>query len=82
MVGPRYNPGGQMIKLTCEKFPNRLENRKYLIFMLEELLLEAKRLSKERENYVGGIEEGVQEIGDDTQLEIGFDGIEVDVDDK
>jgi hypothetical protein len=65
MVGPRYNAGGQMIKLTCEKFPNRLENRKYLIFMLEELLSEAKRLNKEKDNYAGGIEEEIQEIEDD-----------------
>lgn len=44
MVGPRIKVGNGEVKLTCNKFPNKLENRKYLLFQLESLLKEAKRL--------------------------------------
>jgi hypothetical protein len=46
MVGPRYNQGKRTVRLTADRFPNRLENKKYLIFLLEKLLLETKRITK------------------------------------
>lgn len=46
MLGSRYNVGNQEIKLTASRFNNRLENKKYLTFLLENLLLESKRICK------------------------------------
>jgi hypothetical protein len=49
MVGKRCNIGNRQLKLTCERFPNRSENKKYIIHELEMLIAEAKRLRKEYE---------------------------------
>lgn len=46
MMGPRFNPGKREIKLTGNKFPNRIENKRYLIVLLENLLNEVKKLAK------------------------------------
>jgi len=46
MVGPRYNQGKRIVRLTAERFPNRIENKKYLILLLEKLLLETRRIAK------------------------------------
>jgi hypothetical protein len=45
MVGPRYNQGRQELKLTCKRFPNRIENKRFLVLTLENLVAEAKNLS-------------------------------------
>jgi hypothetical protein len=45
MVGPRYNQGRKEVKLTCKRFPNRIENKRFLVLTLENLLAEAKNLS-------------------------------------
>mmetsp|Transcript_835 Transcript_835/g.1445 ORF Transcript_835/g.1445 Transcript_835/m.1445 type:complete len:181 (-) Transcript_835:276-818(-) len=45
MVGPRYNQGKREVKLTCKRFPNRIENKRFLVLTLENLLAEAKNLS-------------------------------------
>ena len=45
MVGKRLNVGNGELKLTADKFPNRMENRKYLIFLLENLISESKKLN-------------------------------------
>ena len=44
MLGPRYNVGNQEVKLTAARFNNRVENKRYLLFLLENLLLETKRI--------------------------------------
>lgn len=44
MVGPRYNVGKREVRLISDRFPNRLENRKYVVLLLENLLLETKRI--------------------------------------
>jgi hypothetical protein len=49
MVGKRCNIGNRELKLTCERFPNRSENQKYIIYELETLIAEAKRLRQEYE---------------------------------
>jgi hypothetical protein len=46
MVGMRYKTGNQTIRLISDQFPNRIENKRYLIVLLENLLLEARRLSE------------------------------------
>lgn len=51
MVGPRYNVGKQEITFTAKKFPSRLENKKYLVLLLERLLAESRRLSSIREQF-------------------------------
>lgn len=45
MVGPRYNPVSQNLKLTCAKFGNRIENKKYVTHMLEDLLKTTRELN-------------------------------------
>ena len=47
MVGPRFNRGKHEIKLTCDRFPNRIENKRFLVYQLEKLLAEAKLLYKQ-----------------------------------
>ena len=44
MLGPRYIVGSQIVRLVSTRFPNRLENRKYNIMLLEQLLAEARRI--------------------------------------
>lgn len=45
MVGTRLNYGRRELKLTAERFVNRVENKRYLVYLLEKLLAEAKRLA-------------------------------------
>lgn len=52
LLGPRYNVGNQRFKLTCEKFQNRPENCKYIIFLLETLLADARRISAEHADHL------------------------------
>jgi Mitochondrial ribosomal subunit protein len=47
MIGKRYNQGRKEVRLTCNMFPNRIENKRYLITLLENLVAEAKRLGSE-----------------------------------
>lgn len=48
--------------------------------MLEELLSEAKRLNKERDNYVGGVEEEIVSEIDEEDIDVDFDDIDLDID--
>ena len=43
IVGPRYNANKQLLKLTCNKFDTRVENRNYLVWLLDSLLQEAEK---------------------------------------
>ena len=51
MVGKRYNQGRKEIKLTADRFPNRIENKRYLIVLLENLVTEAKALCLQASQY-------------------------------
>ncbi len=51
MVGSRYNVGKKEIKLTCERFPNRIENKRYLVLLLENLVGECKKLYAMSDKY-------------------------------
>jgi hypothetical protein len=51
MVGTRYNVGKKEIKLTCERFPNRIENKRYLVLLLENLVRECKKLFAMSDKY-------------------------------
>jgi hypothetical protein len=46
MVGQRYNVGNRTVKLTSDRFPNRIENKRYLVVVLENLLRETRRLDE------------------------------------
>ena len=46
LVGQRFNTGKRQIKLVTERFPNRIENKKYLMFQLETLVNETRELAK------------------------------------
>ena len=45
MVGKRYNTGKKEVRLTTDRFSNRLENKKYLTLLLERLIAESKKLA-------------------------------------
>ena len=45
MVGKRYNTGKKEVRLTTDRFSNRVENKKYLTLLLERLIAESKRLA-------------------------------------
>ena len=47
LVGPRFNRGKHEVKLTCERFPNRIENKRFLMYQLEKLLIETRLLCKQ-----------------------------------
>ena len=49
MVGPRFFQPENEVKLVTSRFPNRIENKKYLIYLLEILLLETRRLYREKD---------------------------------
>ena len=46
MVGKRFNPGKREVRIVCDRFPNRIENKKYAIIQLERLISESKRIYK------------------------------------
>jgi hypothetical protein len=46
MVGKRYNQGKREVKIICDRFPNRIENKKFVVLTLERLISESKRLDK------------------------------------
>jgi len=37
MAGLRYNPNKRVLKITCEYFPIRIENRRWIIYTIEQL---------------------------------------------
>jgi hypothetical protein len=43
----RYNSGRNEITLVADRFPSRIENKRYLVLLLENLLAEARRLAEE-----------------------------------
>jgi hypothetical protein len=45
MVGRRYNVGKKEIKFTADRFANRIENKRFLIYQLERLVSECKSLA-------------------------------------
>lgn len=53
MLGPRYCVGSQEIKLTAARFGNRVENKRYLIFLLENLLRECRKITAMAEQEQG-----------------------------
>jgi hypothetical protein len=52
LVGKRYNRGRREVKLTADKFPNRIENKRYVHYILEQLVAEAKHLNATKDQYV------------------------------
>jgi hypothetical protein len=46
IVGRRFNQNKKEIKIISNRFPNRLENKKYAILQLDKLIFEAKKIYK------------------------------------
>ncbi|KAL4803621.1 mitochondrial ribosomal subunit protein-domain-containing protein [Aspergillus unguis] len=42
LVGPRYNPETDIVRMSCEKFTTRAQNKRYLGDIIDTLLKEAK----------------------------------------
>jgi hypothetical protein len=49
IVGSRYNKERDFIQLTAEKFASRIENKRYLVGIIEQIVANARRLAKEFE---------------------------------
>ena len=47
IVGVRYNPKKGDLQLSSEKFASRIENKRYLVDMIERIVLNARKLAKE-----------------------------------
>lgn len=60
MVGPRYKDthDGGKLTLTCDRFPNRIENKRYIIYLLESLLAETRAICAK---HLEGLEQLKQE---------------------
>ena len=50
IVGRRFNQNKKEIKIISNRFPNRLENKRYAILQLDKLIFEAKKIYKISEN--------------------------------
>ncbi|CAN0097339.1 unnamed protein product [Scytosiphon promiscuus] len=44
IVGPRYLERRQVLRLVSDRFPNRIDNKRYLVHLLENILVEARNL--------------------------------------
>ena len=42
LVGPRYNPNTEIIRMSCEKFTTQAQNKRYLGDLINTLIKEAK----------------------------------------
>ena len=47
IVGPRYNQEKNDLKLSSEKFGSRIENKRYLVGMIEKIVSSARELAEE-----------------------------------
>ena len=47
IVGSRFNPKKGDLQLSSEKFASRIENKRYLVDMIEKIVLNARKLAKE-----------------------------------
>lgn len=47
IVGSRYNPAKNQLKLSSEKFGSRIENKRYLVGMIEKIVSNSRDLAKE-----------------------------------
>ena len=44
LVGKRYKHNNRECRITCDRFANRIENKKYATIILERLVAESKRI--------------------------------------
>lgn len=42
LVGPRYNPEKDMVKMSCESYDHQAQNKRYLSDQIDRLLASAK----------------------------------------
>lgn len=49
IVGPRYKENRRMLRLVSDRFPNRIDNKRYLVHLLENILVEARNVEDEDE---------------------------------
>ncbi|CAM9653765.1 unnamed protein product [Pylaiella littoralis] len=47
IVGPRYRENRQVLRLVSDRFPNRIDNKRYLVHLLENILVEARNVEDE-----------------------------------
>lgn len=52
MIGTRFNTGNKVVTLISDRFTNRLENKKYLIYLLEDLLVKTRELDMIKNSYL------------------------------
>lgn len=42
LVGPRYNPETEIVRMSCEMFEHQAQNKRYLSDLVDTLIAEAK----------------------------------------
>lgn len=47
IVGSRYNPEKNELKLSSEKFGSRIENKRYLVGMIEKIVSNSRELASQ-----------------------------------
>ena len=60
LVGNRYHKRTNRLMLTSDKFPNRIENKRYLVDLFDRLVIAAKRLASEGDSYYDSMVENKQ----------------------
>ena len=58
LVGNRYHEKTNRLMLTSDKFPSRIENKRYLVELLDRLVIGAKKLAVEGDSYFDSISSG------------------------
>lgn len=46
LCGPRYNKNSDILKITCDKYPNRRQNAKECLDLLEKLYYESQKYTE------------------------------------
>mmetsp|Transcript_4940 Transcript_4940/g.6688 ORF Transcript_4940/g.6688 Transcript_4940/m.6688 type:complete len:188 (-) Transcript_4940:78-641(-) len=57
LVGKRYHERTNRLMLTSNKFPSRIENKRYLVDILDRLVISAKKLAKHGDSYYDVVDE-------------------------
>jgi hypothetical protein len=60
IVGSRYNKEKDVLQLSSEKFASRIENKRHLVGMIEDIMAAVRRLAKEFEDEDDAVSGGKQ----------------------
>ncbi len=78
MVADRFqaNHEGGEVTFTCSRFPNRIENKRYVQYIMESLLAEAKRLvAEELPKYPRNNDSAIKKTEQQTEQQVACEEI-------